>query len=76
MYWLWGRVQRASLTEAESQHEAGAPPDEHGPQDRLEPPPQMSLHAMVQLPAAACLHCSPDVPALGNKVCQAGRALG
>lgn len=54
----------------------GLPPDEHGPQDRAEPPPQMSLHAMVQLPAAACLHCSPDVPALGNKVCQASRALG
>lgn len=50
----------------------GLPPDEHGPQDRLGPP-QMSLHAMVQLPAAACLHCSPDVPALGNKVCQASR---
>lgn len=39
-------------------------------------PPQISLHATVQLPAAACLRCSPDVPSLGNKVCQASRALG
>lgn len=45
----------------------GLPPEEQGPQDRVGPPPQLSLHAMVQLPAAVCVHCSPDVPALGTK---------
>lgn len=76
--WLWGRALGAPPIEAECAPGCGTggPPRRAGTPGHVRAPPQMSLHATVQLPVAMCLHCSPDVPALGTKCVRPAERLG